>query len=163
MRHYFSINDFELVKAMHEDGDDITIEGLGPWGDKDGCIESFDISDAHFDCEDLRECCDEDSLTEEQKEMLDEESYLYVDDANEIVPDIVDKWDANQIIVFDREIGQTRQNFLQFDRCIGDLYCDEDDYDEFMEEHEEFQTKEWKVQKALKMLNELGLTVEDLK
>lgn len=162
-KHYFGINDFELVKAMHEDGVDITIEGLGPWGDKDGSIESFDISDAHFDCEDLRDCCDEDSLTEEQKEMLDEESYLYVDDANEIVPDVVNKWDASQVIVFDREIGQTRQNFLQFDRCIGDLYCDEDDYDEFMEEHEEFQTKEWKVQKAMKMLNEMGLTVEDLK
>ena len=70
--HYFGINDFELVKAMHEDGVDITMEGLGPWGDKDG-------------------------------------------------------------------------------------------YDEFMEEHEEFQTKEWKVQKAMKMLNELGLTIEDLK
>lgn len=39
----------------------------------------------------------------------------------------------------------------------------EDDYDEFMEEHEEFQTKEWKVKKAMKMLNELGLTIEDLK
>lgn len=161
--HYFTINDFELVKAMHEDRVYITMEGLGPWGDKEGRIESFDISDAYFDCDELRDCCDEDSLTEEQKEMLDEECYLYVDDAKEIVPDVVEKWDANQIIVFNREIGQTRQNFLQFDRCIGDLYCDEDDYDEFMEEHEEFQTKEWKVQKAMKMLNELGLTVEDLK
>ena len=47
--HYFGINDFELVKAMHEDGVDITMEGLGPWGDKDGSIESFDISDAHFE------------------------------------------------------------------------------------------------------------------
>ena len=37
--HYFGINDFELVKAMHEDGFDITMEGLGPWGDKDGSIE----------------------------------------------------------------------------------------------------------------------------
>ena len=43
------------------------------------------------------------------------------------------------------------------------IAINEDDYDEFMEEHEEFQTKEWKVQKALKMLNEMGLTVEDLK
>ena len=163
MRHYFSINDFELVKAMHEDGVDITIEGLGPWGDKDGSIESFDISDAHFDCEDLRECCDEDSLTEEQKEMLDEESYLYVDDANEIVPDVVNKWDASQVIVFDREIGQTRQNFLQFDRCIGDLYCDEDDYNEFMEEHEEFQTKEWHISQIKKYMNEHEISLEDLK
>lgn len=30
-KHYFSINDFELVKAMHEDGVDVTMEGLGPW------------------------------------------------------------------------------------------------------------------------------------
>lgn len=161
--HYFGINDFELVKAMHEDGVNIIMEGLGPWGDKDGYIESFDISDAHFDCDELRDCCDEDALTEEQKEMLDEESYLYVDDANEIIPDVVNKWDASQVIVFDMQIGQTHQNFLQFDRCVGELYCDEDDYDEFMEEHEEFQTKEWKVQKAMKMLNELGLTIEDLK
>ena len=33
--HYFCINDFELVKTMHEDGVDITMEGLGPWGEFD--------------------------------------------------------------------------------------------------------------------------------
>ena len=90
-KHYFTINDFELVKAMHKDRVDITMEGLGPWGDKDGSIESFNINDAYFDCEDIRGYCDEDSLTEEQKEMLDEESYLYVDEAIEIVPDVVNK------------------------------------------------------------------------
>lgn len=132
-------------------------------GDKDGSIESFDINDAYFDCEDLRECCDEDSLTEEQKEMLDEESYLYVDDANEIVPDVVNKWDASQVIVFDREISQSRQNFLQFDRCIGDLYCDEDDYFEFIDEHEEFQTKEYHIARMKKYMEEHEISLEDLK
>lgn len=162
-KHYFEINDFELVKAMHEDGIDITMEGLGPWGEDDASIESFDISDARFDCDDLRDCCDEDSLTEEQKEMLDEERYLYVDDANEIVPDVVNKWDASQVIVFDREISQSSQNFLQFDRCIDDLYCDEDDYNEFMEEHEEFQTKEYHIAQIKKYMNEHEISIEDLK
>lgn len=162
-KHYFTINDFKLVKAMHKDRVHVTMEGLGPWGDKDGSIESFNINDAYFDCEDIRGCCDEDSLTEEQKEMLDEESYLYVDEANEIVPDIVNKWAASQIIVFDRQISHSRQNFLQFDRCIGDLYCDEDDYFEFIDEHEEFQTKEYHIARMKKYMEEHEISLEDLK
>jgi adenosyl cobinamide kinase/adenosyl cobinamide phosphate guanylyltransferase len=82
---------------------------------------------------------------------------------NEMFPDIDDSWDLGQVVVFNTDIGQCEQNFLQWDRCIGDIYCDEDDYNTFMEEHEEFQTKEWHIAHVKKYMSEHDISLEDLK
>lgn len=165
-KHYFTTNEFELVKAMHEDGITLEMEGFGGFGEKTGEVISFDKEDAEFDSEFLCEQFEDDyeKLSDDDKEFLDEYNSVSYSSASEMFPSLDYSYDLNDgIVVFDEEIGQCTQNFLQWDRCVGELYCDEDDYDEFMENHEEFQTKEWKVQKAMKMLIAMGLTIEDLK
>jgi len=61
------------------------------------------------------------------------------------------------------EIGQCTQNFLQWDRCVGELYCYDDQYFEFVDEHEEFQTKEYHIARMKKYMEEHEISIEDLK
>lgn len=160
-KHYFTINEFELLKEFNKEYD-VEMKGLGPFGEDTGSIESFDLDDATFDTDFLREEGTE-NLTDEQKEELEENSYLYYSDVKEMFPDIDSSWDLGQIVVFDTDVGQCSQNFLQWDRCIGDICCDEDDYNTFMEEHEEFQTKEWHIEQVKKYMSEHDISLEDLK
>ena len=160
-KHYFTINEYELMKEMNE-GYYIKMEGLGPFGEKRGSVESFDLSDAIFDPSDILDSA-EDDLSEEQKDELSETDELSIYSVKDYIPDIEDSWDLGQIVVFDCEIGQTRQNFLQWDRCIGDIYCDEDDYYQFISEHEEYQTKEYHIAKIKKLMEEHDISIEDLK
>ena len=160
-KHYFTINEFELLKELNKEYD-VEIKGLGPFGEETGSIESFDLSDATFDTDYLREEGTE-NLTDQQKEELEDNSYLYYSDVKEMFPDIASSWDLGQIVVFDTDVGQCSQNFLQWDRCIGDIYCDEDDYNTFMEEHEEFQTKEWHIAHVKQYMSEHDISLEDLK
>lgn len=160
-KHYFTINEFELLKEFNKEYD-VEMKGLGPFGEDTGRIESFDLDDATFDTDFLREEGTE-NLTDEQKEELEENSYLYYSDVKEMFPDIDDSWDLGQVVVFNTDIGQCSQNFLQWDRCIGDICCDEDDYNTFMEEHEEFQTKEWHIAQVKQYMSEHDISLEDLK
>lgn len=159
-KHYFTINEFELLKEFNKEYD-VEMKGLGPFGEDTGRIESFDLDDATFDTDFLREEGTE-NLTDEQKEELEENSYLYYSDVKEMFPDIDDSWDLGQVVVFNTDIGQCSQNFLQWDRCIGDICCDEDDYNTFMEEHEEFQTKEWHIAQVKQYMSEHDISLEDL-
>ena len=162
MAHCFSSNEFELAKAMFDEGYRLEMDGLGPFGGKTGKVIGFDKEDCQFDSSDIRESADE--LTEEQEEELNEASWLSYSEAKEFISDLDEKWDLdNGIVQFNCEIGQTEQDFLQWDRCIGDLYVDEDDYNEFVEEHEEFQTKEWHIEQVKKYMAEHEISVEDLK
>ena len=162
-KHYFTINEFELLQEFNKEYD-VTMDGLGPFGEKAGSIESFDLDDATFDTDFLRDSYQDeiDNLTDEQKEDLEDNSYLYYSDVKEMFPDIDDNWDLGQVVVFDTDVGQCSQNFLQWDRCIGDIWCDEDDYNTFIEEHEEFQTKEWHISQVKKYMSEHDISLEDL-
>lgn len=163
-KHYFTINEFELLKELNKEYD-VEMKGLGPFGEDTGSIESFDLDDATFDTDYLRDSYQDEieNLTDEQKEDLEDNSYLYYSDVKEMFPDIDDSWDLGQVVVFNTDVGQCEQNFLQWDRCIGDICCDEDDYNTFMEEHEEFQTKEWHIAQVKQYMSEHDISLEDLK
>ena len=163
--HYFSQDEFELVKAMHDERYVIEMDGLGAFGEKTGRIDSFDISDAQFDPQDIESLVDWEKLSNEDRDAIEEESYFSASEIEDYFGiDIVKEWNLDQgIIVFNREIGQSEQNFLEWERCVGDLHVDQDDYDEFMEEHEEFQTKEWHISQIKKYMNEHEISLEDLK
>ena len=162
-KHYFTINEFELLKEFNKEYD-VEMKGLGPFGEDTGRIESFDLDDAEFDTDFLRDSYKEEieKLTEDQQSDLEDNSYLYYSDVKEMFPDIDDNWDLGQVVVFNTDVGQCSQNFLQWERCIGDIYCDEDDYNEFLEEHKEYQTKEYHIAKIKKLMEEHEITIEDL-
>ena len=162
MSHYFTINEFELVRAMFKDDYTIKCNSLGPFAEKTGEVISFDKDDALFDCDFLKATYEDDiaKFSDDKKAEFEDYNALYYSDASKMFPTIDDDYDLGQIVVFDTEIGQCFQNFLQWDRCIGDLYCDEDDYNEFIEEHEEFQTTEWHINKLKHYMTEHHISVE---
>lgn len=165
-KHYFTTNEFELVKAMHADGITLEMKGFGGFGEKTGEVISFDNDDAEFDASFLREQFEDDyeKLSDDDKEFLDDYNSVSYSSASDMFPDLDNSYDLDSgIVVFDTEIGQCTQNFLQWDRCVNELYCDEDDYNTFMEEHEEFQTKEWHIAQVKKYMSEHDISLEDLK
>ena len=163
-RHYFKINDFELVKAMFEDNYTIYTKGLGPFGETTGEVTSFDPDDAEFDTDFIRDQFGDEiqKLSKDDQEFIDETCSLSYSDAKSMFPTLDRTYDIDDgIVVFNTEIGQCSQNFLQWDRCIDDIYCDEDDYEEFLEDHEAFQTIEWHVKQLEKYMEEHNISVEE--
>ena len=162
MSHYFTINEFELVRAMFKDNYTINCNSLGPFGEKTGKVISFDKDDAEFDCDFLRATYEDEieKFSDDKKAEFEDYTAVYYSDASEMFPTIDNDYEMDKIVVFDKEIGQCFQNFFQWDRCIGDLYCDEDDYNEFIKEHEEFQTTEWHIAQMKHYLTEHHISVE---
>lgn len=161
-QHYFTIDELELAKEMNKDYN-LKCDGLGAWGEKTGKV--YDIGNENDNAELDPELFNDFFIDDDNKlEALHEQNSWYISELVETFDiNIKDFVNPDELVIFNCRASQSEQNCLTWEQCIGELYCDEDDYDEFVEEHEEFQTKEWKVQKALKMLKEMGLTVEDLK
>ena len=165
-KHYFTTNKFELAKAMFEDRIPLEMKGFGGFGEKTGEVISFDNDDAEFDASFLREQFEDDyeKLSDDDKEFLDDYNSVSYSSASEMFPDLDKSYDLDSgIVVFDTEIGQCTQNFLQWDRCVGELYCYDDQYFEFIDEHEEFQTKEYHIARMKKYMEEHEISIEDLK
>ncbi len=53
-KHYFTINEFELLQEFNKEYD-VEMKGLGPFGEDTGRIESFDLDDAEFDTDFLKD------------------------------------------------------------------------------------------------------------
>ena len=163
-RHFFTIDEFELVQAMFNDDYTIYMNGLGPFGENTGEAISFDKDDAEFDSDFLRESyTDEiDKFSDDKKEEFDDYTAVCYSTASKMFPTLDNDYELSQIVVFNKEVGQNFQNFLQWDRCIGDIYCDEYDYNEFINDHEEFQTTEWHIAQMKKYMTEHNISVETL-
>lgn len=74
------------------------------------------------------------------------------------------------VVHFDTAIDQSGQKYLEWDRCIGDIYCYEDDYFEFLDKHEELRTKKYflcskiyYIARMKRFMREHEISVEDLK
>ena len=160
MQYSFTAKDYDLAKAFSKKYD-ITVKGLGGFGEKTGEVESFNVDDCHFPASDWNYFGIEDPDTIER---LNEEPFWYADDLKqEFNIDVKEHGDLSEIVVFSENIGQINQNFIEWWRAVGDMYCDMDDLVEFIEDNPEYNTKEISVARVRMLMKELGVTLQDLK
>ena len=161
MAKYFTVDEFELAKEFFKEYP-IYCDGLGPWGEKTGDVISIgnEDNDAYLDIESFNYF----GLEGNKLEELKDEPNWYISDLESIFDiNIKDFVDPDELVVFNCRTSQACSNCLTWEQCIGDLYCDDDDFNEFVEKHEEYQTKEWKIERDKSILEDMGLDVEDLK
>lgn len=97
-RHFFKIEEYDLARALFDEGFSLYAYGLGAFGEKKGRVISFDTADVEIDEEEF-ECTAE---------------------------------DLTRPVVFDRDVGQGTCNAIEWERVIGDLYCNEENYQNFI-------------------------------
>lgn len=97
-RHFFKIEEYDLARALFDEGFSLYAYGLGAFGEKKGRVISFDTADVEIDEEEF-ECTAEDLC---------------------------------RPVVFDRDVGQGTCNAIEWERVIGDLYCNEENYQNFI-------------------------------
>lgn len=152
MRHYFSADEFKLMDAMLDEGNHIYLENYGPFGKGTTRVRNTDEECAHIDPELFDWFGDPDKF---------DDCYYTIGEIEEMGGEFPGFGD--NIVVCDDDIGQSHCNYGLWESCIGEIYCDEDDYNEFMEDHEEFQTKEWHIQQIKDYMKEHEISLEDLK
>lgn len=161
-KHYFEAEDYELAKAMLSE---YTLEvDDDEWDARNTAVLSFDIEDAVFD-PDLFNSFD---LNANGRKTLSEEGYYRTGiDAetlkDEFEIDVNDFGNWSEIVVLNNlEYHGGPQTCIEWGRIYPGIYVAEEDYKEFMENHPEWQTKEYKIKKVLAVMNEYGITVDDL-
>ena len=153
--HTFTIDELEIAQEMVKERYTLDVDS-DSWDCRRGAeVESFDIDDAIFD-PDLFDCFE---VQGEDRERMKEE---YMDDGiyadtlkEEFGVDINKFGDWSEIVVLNcSETHGGPQNCIEWSRICDGITCDQDDYDEFMENHEEFQTNEWKMEKFIAVMKE---------
>lgn len=97
-RHFFKIEEYDLARALFDEGFSLYAYGLGAFGEKKGRVISFDTADVEIDEEEF-ECTAE---------------------------------DLTRPVVFNCDVGQGTCNAIEWERVIGDLYCNEENYQNFI-------------------------------
>lgn len=129
-KHYFSIDDYRLAKAMFNAGIALYNNALGGFGRTRGEVISFDREDGKYDAEIFNYFgMDPDEFDEKY---VGREIFNW-DDLEEPWK----KYIPRKAVVFDRYISQSMTNVLGWDECYTDIYCeDTDDYKKFMDSRE---------------------------
>lgn len=96
-KHFFKHEEYDLARALFDEGVCLYAYGLGPFGEHKGKVTSFDVADVE----------------------IDEEEFGKAED-------------MCRPVVFNRDVGQGTCNAIEWEGCIGDLYCDEDEYQKYV-------------------------------
>lgn len=161
-QHYFTIDELALAKEMNKDYT-LKCDGLGAWGEKTGTV--YDIGNDNDNAELDPELFNDFFIDDDNKleELHDQNSWYISELVESFNVNIKDFVNPDELVIFNCRASQSEQNCLSWEQCIGDIYCDEDDYFEFLEEHEEFQTKEYHIARMKKYMEEHEISIEDLK